>query len=183
MRQRGSSVIRVKVKATTGRAELIGFTEWVTHHRRGDNKTYWENQGERNFNTSQPECWCQGCVEGQPIRGWQGGAPASWIFFPSVYYNCDQFANLDFASSEPFRALLHRINVTVLWIVRLSGTLMWHPASRNFFASVEGGHDIQWEACPTHQRLSANQRLTREKNSYRTVHPAFQKLLEGYKME
>ena len=31
----------------------------------------------------------------------------------SVYYNCDQFANLDFASPEPFRALLHRTNVTV----------------------------------------------------------------------
>ena len=104
------------------------FTKWVTHHRRGDDKTYWERGilAPANQNVD-----VKAVLRVQPIRGWQGGAPASGIFFPSVYYNCDQFANLDFASSEPFRAYFTE-QMGQLWIVRLSGTLMRHPASRNF---------------------------------------------------
>ena len=170
MRQRGSSVIRVKVKATTGRAELIGFTEWVTHHRRGDGKTYWENQAVLRVNQSEADREVHQHLE----------YPS--LLFITTVTNLQIWTLLAQSHSEPYFT-------EQMWqfMAFMDSQIIWDPdvapSSRNFFASVEGGHDIQWEACPTHQRLSANQRLTREKNSYMTVHPAFQKFLEAYKVE
>ena len=43
----------------------------------------------------------------------------------------------------------------------MDSQIIWDPDVA-LFASVEGGHDIiQSKACPTHQRLPANERLTR----------------------